>query len=208
MREASVERLCRRLAETPAAFLRPVMAGKKGDVVHVEAVIADLFRARSTRTPAVSELEIFQRPTDRNKKARRRKARHLELALVASWLLADEAFGRLPDTRLLELFRNGLEDLSGLVMPRAFLEDPDRREELVRVCLRKFKILPMGETRADADDRLETLDSIRRDRLMRRAREREQEREAERERRRQELEAIRKKEEEERRKAARSTFED
>ncbi len=208
MREASVERLCRRLAETPAAFLRPVVAGKKGDMVHVQAVIADFFRVRSTRSPTLSELEVFQRPTDRNKKSKRRKARHLQLSLITSWLLADEVFGRLPDTRLLELFHNGLKDLSGLVMPRAFLEDADRREELVRVCLRKFKIRPKGETRVDADDRLETLDSVRRDRLMRRARAREKEREAEREQRRKEIEAIRKKEEEERRKAARSTFED
>lgn len=208
MREASVERLCRRLAEIPTAFLRPVVASKKGDMVHAEAVIADLFRDRSTRIPTVSELELFQRPTARDKKARRRKVRHLELSLITAWLLADDAFGRLPDTRLMELFQNGVKDLSDLVMPRAFLDDADRREELVRVCLRKFKILPEGETRADAEDRLETLDSIRRDRLVKRAREREKEREEERERRRRELEAIRKKEEEERRKAARSTFED
>jgi hypothetical protein len=51
--------------------------------------------------------------------------------------------------------------------------DPDRREELVRVCLAELGLRPRGETVAQAMDRLNTLDSVERKRVVDQTREAE-----------------------------------
>jgi len=205
MREASVERLCRRLAEMPVAFLRPVEPRKSG-MVQVDAIVRDLFLDRATRTPTVQELNTFQPSSYRHAVKRKARQRHLRAVLITSWLLHDEVFGRMPAEKLLGLLKAGVEELSRYVMPRAFVEDADRREELVRTCLKRFKIAPVGESKADAEDRLSTLDSVKRVKLMKLARQREKAREKER--RRKELAEIQRKQEEAKRQAARTTFED
>ena len=53
------------------------------------------------------------------------------------------------------------------------VSDPDRREELARLCLRALGLLPAGETAAQAQDRLTTLSTAERQRVIREAREAE-----------------------------------
>ncbi len=195
MRTADVARLTARLAEAPAVFLAPVDPVAPA-AVRVGAVVADLFRARANRALGAAEMKSFvYQPASRS---------HLELVLVAAWLLHDECFRDLDAKALLALLAERLRPLSALVVARAFVEDPERREELTRVSLKALGIAPAGESAAVADDRLATLDSVRRDELLRDARARDQEREK----RRRELAQLRAQEEEERRKAARTTFED
>lgn len=190
-----LERLTARLAAAPSEFLAPTDPRRPG-AVHVEAVVADLFRDRASRPLAPGEVDGFRFRAEAKK--------HLSVVLVAAWLLHDEAFANAPAERLACLLSERLRPLADLVHPRAFLEDPDRREELVRVCLDALGVRPDGEPAAAFEDRLATLDSVRRESLLRDARERE----AERERRKKELERLRAQEDEERRKAARTTFED
>jgi hypothetical protein len=57
--------------------------------------------------------------------------------------------------------------LAGLVRPDKFVSDPDRREELVRFCLAQLELRPLGETQSQAADRLTTLDSAERHRVLR-----------------------------------------
>jgi hypothetical protein len=57
-----------------------------------------------------------------------------------------------------------------VVAARQFLDDADRREELVRLVLRHLELAPEGEAPADAEDRLSALDSVRRVRLLQEAR--------------------------------------
>jgi hypothetical protein len=173
--------------------------------VRVEAVVADLFRERASRPLTGGEIAGFSgsspRPKEISFKARRR---HLEIILVACWLLYDDVFQGSDSAAMLRLLGERCARLAPLVLARAFVEDPERREELVRACLSELGRVPRGETPEGAEDRLTTLDSVRRDRLLRETRAREEEREK----RRKELERLRQQEEEERRKAARTTFED
>ena len=192
--KVAVERLCARLAATPAEFFVPVASSDR-QAPCIEAVVADLFRDRASRPLEPAEVETFRF---------RGRARHAGIVLVACWLLHDEAFTNTPAEPLLALLGARLAELGKLVHARAFVEDPDRREELVRICLHALGASPEGESAAAAEDRLAGLDSVRRDGLLREARARD----AEREKRRLELERLRAQEEDERRKAARTTFED
>lgn len=195
---ADVERLSRRLASTPAPFRSARPAN-----VRVDAIVADLFRDRASRRLGSDEVARFC-ANDGSPQ----RARHLELVLVSTWLLHDPAFAGAHAERLLALLEGRLAELAGIAMPRKFIEDAERREELVRTCLSWFGVVPDGETREAAEDRLATLDSVKRKALLADARAREEARELERQRRKAELERVRQQEEEERRQAARTTFED
>ncbi len=59
-----------------------------------------------------------------------------------------------------------LRTLSELVSPSQFVHDPDRSEELVRLCLASIDVLPEGESQTHARDRLTTLDSVERQKVL------------------------------------------
>jgi hypothetical protein len=193
---ANVERLTNRLANTPVVF-------RGRDAVRIDAVVADLFRDRATRPLEPDEVARFAAGD-----TSAARLRYLELVLVASWLLHDAAFAGAPADALRTLLETRLAALASVVMPRMFVEDAERREELVRTCLAALDRLPEGETKAQAEDRLAVLDSVRRKALLRDARAREDAREAERQKRKAELERLRLQEEEAQRQAARTTHED
>ena len=53
------------------------------------------------------------------------------------------------------------------ITPKEFVTDPDRREELARFCLAELGLRPQGESVAQAKDRLTSLDSLERVRVLR-----------------------------------------
>lgn len=140
-----MSRLTRRLADTPPDFLDPAS-------VSVPAVVSDVL-LMSGGSP-LTEAGTFTG-----------EGRRLTLILVTSWLLADPELQPDPD-RALELLTTGLDTLANLVAPATFVSDPDRREELVRLTLRALGSTPAGETAAQAEDRLSTVDSVRRHEVL------------------------------------------
>jgi hypothetical protein len=68
------------------------------------------------------------------------------------------------------LLSNGLLELAKLNKAPQFVTDPDRREELVRMTLNQLGLRPQGETVAQAQDRLITLSTTERQRVLRAAR--------------------------------------
>lgn len=60
-----------------------------------------------------------------------------------------------------------LRALSPLLKATQVVADPDRREELVRICLNGLSLRPQGESVAQASDRLMSLDSVERERILR-----------------------------------------
>ena len=94
---------------------------------------------------------------------------------IVLWLLRDEWL--LPRPQLAQatwalLQSDSLTRLAKLVRADAIINDPDRREELVRLCLKELGLIPDGESDAQAADRLATLDSVERERVIRRTRRR------------------------------------
>lgn len=149
--------LLHRLAECPPDFLRGP------DEIDIVALACDHFRALDVAIP-------------------NEKQRHALAALpgdaprilpVVLWLLRDPWFLARPElaeaTRKL-LCCPALTRLAKLVRPEALVNDADRREELVRLCLQELGLLPEGESAAQAADRLTTLDSVERERVIRQTR--------------------------------------
>jgi hypothetical protein len=153
-----LEWLTRRLGECPEDFLLPV--GRGAGHVEIEAVVADLLRDLGNPAPAEEAAAIFT--------SRRIDAAWQRLVLLVCWLLHDEWFVRqrcfaAPARAFLN---EGLSDLATLVKPELFLRDADRREELVRLTLRALRLVPAGEREAVALDRLTTLSSVERKRVL------------------------------------------
>lgn len=152
MGEVTVSRLTRRLADTPPDFLDP-------STVSVPAVVSDVL-LMSGGDP-LTEVGTFTGGT-----------RRLTLILVTAWLLADPEL-RPPPDRARTLLATGLAKLATLVPPAKFVNDPDRREELARLTLHALGMTPAGETPAQAEDRLSTVDSVRRNEVLLAARDAE-----------------------------------
>ena len=158
-----LESLTRRLAECPADFLAEPRL-KAAGVVQVAAVVSDLLCDLGGRPLTAAQADVFQLAAgarDRNR---------LRLTLIAAWLLhaawfreknlADRAYG---------LLATGLTELADLIPAEQCVAEPDRREELVRVCLNGLGLRPAGESLAQAQDRLATLNTVERQRVIKAA---------------------------------------
>lgn len=99
----------------------------------------------------------------------------LRLVLIACWLVADEALTGLRRADRVHVLLTGVvARMAALIDAGKFVSDPDRREELARVALRALGVQPAGETPAQSEDRLSTVDSVRRHEVLVAAKEAEE----------------------------------
>ncbi len=159
-----LETLLHRLAECPADFLAEPHAGNKG-TVHLAAIISDLLHDLSGAPLTPDQAQSFT-------SANRRDQRRQQLALIACWLLHAPWFQEHPpaSAHIHTLLQEGLTELAHLIPAEHFITDPDRREELARLCLRALDLRPAGETEAQAQDRYNTLNTAERQRVIAAAR--------------------------------------
>jgi hypothetical protein len=160
-----LESLTHRLAECPPEFLLEPRHGGTGSI-DVRAIVADHFR-RLLRG------ELNDEAARCSEAVHGFEARRQQLIAIVAWLLHDGWFLERPELApdvCRFLVADRLEQLSEMVRPETMVGDPDRREELVRVCLSALGLRPRGETVVQATDRLTTLDSIERDRVVRKTR--------------------------------------
>jgi hypothetical protein len=157
----ALESLTRRLAETPADFLADPGAGDRG--TDVAAVVWDLLRDLGGEPPPAEAVAPF-RPVARDKKQRE----WLRAVLVATWLLHDPWFRSSKSDRdaVLTFLRDTVSELAKLVTAEGLAADADRREELSRLALGALGYRPAGETEPQAADRLQTLSSVERRRVL------------------------------------------
>jgi len=159
-----LEMLMRRLAETPPDFFAEPKIGNSGRV-HVNAVVHDVFVSLGL-SPEHQRFQVFQgskSAIDRNR---------LAIVLLLCWLLSDDTFRPvgLSEDQVLTLFQDEASELAAQVAADRFVADPERREELVRLALARFDLRPEGETLAQAQDRLASLNSRERARVIAAAR--------------------------------------
>ena len=144
----ALQALVHRLSECPADFF--------GDV-DVAAVVSDLSRALGGTLLTAQQIARFRGDGNR-----------LRVTLVASWLLYDPWFRAQKGlaAATVAFLERGLDEVAQLVDAPKFVSDPDRREELVRLALRELGLRPAGESDAQADDRLSTLNNVERSRVI------------------------------------------
>ena len=156
----TIETLTRRLVDTPPDFLDEPRIGSAGRVA-VAALVNDLMHRYGKRLQQ-RELSRFDAATlgpDRNR---------LALVMIAVWLLADRWFlGEKPSHEAIaRVLDETMTELAATTAAHKFVSDPDRREELARVILARLDYVPEGETPAQATDRLSSLSTTERRRLL------------------------------------------
>ena len=163
-----LETLLRRVAETPPDFLREPRIGSAGEI-HVVAIVHDLLDLLETTAPA---RELTALPGEDPHRDRNR----LAVVLLLSWLLSDDGLRarKVAAPDVLRLLTEGATELAAQTPSRKFVEDPDRREELVRFTLARLALRPAGETESQAEDRLTSLSGAERARVLRASRDAEQ----------------------------------
>ncbi|MBI5031017.1 MAG: hypothetical protein HZB51_10855 [Chloroflexi bacterium] len=159
-----LENLVRRLAETPADFLAEPRIGSAG-VVPVAAVVSDVLNDLGGATLTRDQARCFD--SNDAKKDRNR----LGIALIGCWLLHDDWFRqqRTFANVALNFLTASAGELAAVTPAAKFITDSDRREELARLCLKDLGLRPANETDAQAQDRLSTLSSVERQRVIRAA---------------------------------------
>ena len=163
-----LESLTRRIAETPAEFLLAPRIGSAGDV-HTPAVVHDTLMLYAISIP-LPDLAVFAGRDPKTDRAR------LSMTLLACWALADEGLrAASPDlAEVMVLLRDDASELAAHGTAERIVADPDRREELARLTLARLGLRPAGETLAQAQDRLTTLSSAERARLLKASRQAEE----------------------------------
>ncbi|MBN1352825.1 hypothetical protein JXJ21_25780 [candidate division KSB1 bacterium] len=156
-----LEPLLRRLSETPEDFLAEPMIGESNGTVYTAAVVGDLLRMHGYSID--KDKMIGFAGTDL-----RRDRNRLSITLLLCSALADDWFIRFKPRLewILNLLMEESSALSSYVTAKKLISDPDRREELARLILSKMGLRPAGETAAQARDRLTTLSSSERARVI------------------------------------------
>src|SRR3989338_8744814 len=130
---------------------------------HVAAVVSDTLVALGGEPLGRERADAFQ---PRQKAADQRN--RLSIVLIACWLLNDPWFiqERRFASAAYELLAQGLFEPAQHVRSTLFVTDADRREELARLCLKALDLHPAGETEVQALDRLATLNTAERARVI------------------------------------------
>jgi hypothetical protein len=150
----SIEGLTRRLIATPNDFLTAA--------VDCAALVSDLFGTLGIGPLGSDYLRPFRSPPVGNA-----DKGYLGAVAVGLWLLYDpQLLPHLSADNVWAFLRNDLLELAKTTTASALVDDPDRREELARRCLRAFQLRIDGETEAQADDRLASLNSFEQQRLL------------------------------------------
>jgi hypothetical protein len=162
----SIVAMMRRLSEIPPELLAEPKLGDSGSV-DVAAVVWDVLYEMTGQALPADRLAPF-RPTGRQAKLERNR---LRLVLLAVWLLSDSWFKEHHSETgdAYTFLTDGVQSLSEYLDVTKMMNDSDRREELIRSMLDTLQLLPEGETASQAADRLKTLDTGERLRVLRAA---------------------------------------
>lgn len=157
-----LELLLRRLAECPPDFLlSPSRHHDSG--IDVAAILCDHLRSVTKELAPESEQHAGNTLAQASKPLQ-------QLLAITAWLLHDDWFLTRSDLvpKTWNLWQSTeLSDLARMIKPQVLIGDADRREELVRLCLSQLDLRPLGETVEQATDRLNTLDSSERAKVLR-----------------------------------------
>ncbi len=170
-----LEKMLRRLSECPPEFwaapstsdthsskdaATPVSTSNAEiDAYHVTAILADYFRRFEPDYQAYRLTKLVDALS----------SQQLGVLSILAWLLSDEWFTSRPaGSQQLQrlLVSQRIVQLGEMISAEKIIADPDRREELVRLALAELDCRPAHETVAQAKDRLATLDTGERRKIL------------------------------------------
>jgi hypothetical protein len=160
-----LEAMTHRLSECPEDFL--AICDQANASRFVVALMEDFFRRYGHANPIPVGMPFIDEWMQSDRVAN--NPRHLGILCLAIWLYYDpwfsgrEEFAR-PICHVLQ--GESLREFARLVKARSLLGVPDRREELVRICLNGLELRPQAESIPQATDRLMSLSSVERDRIL------------------------------------------
>lgn len=135
----------------------------RGVVPHTEVLLKDMYRkvhgdfsAQDAVLPTLVNLWQY----DENQ---------LISMQVGCWLFHHSFFSGKPSwvIGIDDFLNDDLQALSPYVQAREWVEDEDRAEEFIRLILNRCGVIPAGETALEASDRLEALDTLKRQAVLR-----------------------------------------
>jgi hypothetical protein len=162
-----IQVLTRRLSECPSEFL------EEPAQLNVAAVVSDAIKELGGDSMTPGSAGAFSFDPARNAYQERNR---LQLVLISCWLLHDQWFrSRAKFARqCVKFLGDHVPELAKVISAQKFISDPDRREELARMFLDALDLRPLGETDEQANDRLTTLSSTERQRVIQESRAAEQ----------------------------------
>lgn len=162
-----IQVLTRRLSECPAEFL------EEPAQLNVAAVVNDAIRDLGGESIPPNNAGRFSYEPSQNAHQERNR---LQLVLLSCWLLHDQWFrSRAKFARQsVQFLTERVPELAKVIAAQKFIADADRREELARIFLDSLDLRPLGETVEQANDRLATLSSTERQRVIQESRAAEQ----------------------------------
>jgi len=167
----ALQALMQRVSKIPADFFIAPMSkmngGGKVQEVSMPALIADLIYDMGGAFPQPDSLTSFLLNSKKDNQ------NYLHLVAICCYLFYFEWFLEkgINSRKVLEFLKSKkLVRLSQQIDYREFINDMERREELTRFCLMAVQLYPLGENTVLAKDRLATLDSIERQRIMKKSR--------------------------------------
>ena len=130
--------------------------------LHTQIIVMDTYR-RVFGNFSVADSQLPELPNlwelDEN---------HIYSIQIGCWLFTHPYFARmeklLPSIRTFLFY--DLAKVSSLVKYREWIDDEDRCEEFIRLALKRCDIIPNGETAQIASDRLDALDTIKRQQVL------------------------------------------
>lgn len=161
-----IEVLLRRLREIPQEFLdTPTNGSSEG--IHVGALIFDLCRSRGHVIP-VKNLQSLSAYSDDL------QCNCVRLRSITCWVCADESLNDLVEpSDIVHFMKKRIPLLAEEYNAMKYITDSERSEEFTRLLLSDCGLRPSGETKEQAQDRLQSLSSTERKRIIASSREAE-----------------------------------
>lgn len=158
---ADLHSLIYHLKQCPEEFLAGSINTPNGSL-HTEALLLDVYRwvkgtftVKNADLPSPDGLEILNEE-------------QLHTVHIACWFFSNDFFVGQPSLLpgMHQFIFEALPGLSPYVKHSLWREDEERAEEFVRLALKYCQLLPDGETPGEAEDRLDSLDTIKRQMVL------------------------------------------
>jgi hypothetical protein len=148
----TISELIHHLKNCPDEFLQKPRKGAAGEI-YTSALLNDVYRKISGNLVAAHPVKV---------NCQKKAIKELELIQIVCWLLSHPSFEAISCKWIPKFIDKNLSELAPLVKKESWISDEERAEELSRLVLLACGVIPAGETKAEAQDRLDSVNTVKR----------------------------------------------